>query len=146
MEYHNFAAIMTWFADAALNLLRDNAHLAGRTGGGGAALTWYYPPTVLDENGRLWGDCADHLDRVLENRTAVRHYYRSLLPDAPVPALLGRGGHVAAVESFAADLLAYYRPLATAAVASASADLIAQAVVLMSEANVLYNIALAMRP
>lgn len=140
------SAIMTHFvgptAAAALNSLRDNVHLAGRTGSGG---TWYYPPTVLDEDGRLWGDHADHADRVLENRTALRHCYRSLLPDAPAPALLGRAGHVAAVESFVAILLVYYQPLATASPHVVPADLIAHTAVLLAEANVLYNIALAMR-
>lgn len=134
---------MTHFAGAALNALRDYARLAGRTGGGGG--TWYYPPTVLDEDGRLWGGRADHMDRVRENRTAVRHYYRSLLPDAPAPALLGRAGHAAAVESFAAVVLAYYGPLAAASPGAVPADLVAQAAVLLAEANVLYNIALAMR-
>lgn len=131
-------------AAAAVNSLRDNVHLAG-TGGDGV---WYYPPTVLDENGRLWGSYADHADRVLENRAALRCYYRSLQPDAPVPSPPhGRAGHVAAIETFVTDLLAYYRPLmATAAAAEVPSELIAQAAVLLAETNVLYNVVLAMRP
>lgn len=131
-------------AAAAVNLLRDNVRLAGTTGVGVGG-PWYYPPTAVDEDGRLWGSCADHLKRVLENRMAVRHYYRSLQPDAPAPSLLSRTGHVAVVEAFAADLLAYYRPL-LAAVDPPRSDLGAQTVVLLAEANVLYNIVLAMRP
>ncbi|CAH1720514.1 uncharacterized protein LOC114126689 [Aphis gossypii] len=131
-------------AAAAVNLLRDNVRLAGTTGVGVGG-PWYYPPTAVDEDGRLWGSCADHLKRVLENRMAIRHYYRSLQPDAPAPPLLSRAGHVAVIEAFAADLLAYYRPL-LAAVDPRRSDLGAQTVVLLAEANVLYNIVLAMRP
>lgn len=135
---------MTYFAEtvAAENLLRDNVHRAGTRDGSGV---WYYPPTVLDVDGRLWGTVSDHLDRVLENRAAVRRYYGSLQPDAPAPLLLNRAGHVAVIESFAADLLTYYRPLLSV-VDGMSADLANQTVVLLTEANVLYNIALAMRP
>lgn len=70
---------MTNFADAAaaVNSLLDNVHLSGTVSYG----TWYYPPTVLDEDGRLWGSSADHLDRVLENRKVLRCYYRSVLYD-----------------------------------------------------------------
>ncbi|XP_022165560.1 uncharacterized protein LOC111030401 [Myzus persicae] len=131
-------------AAAAVNLLRDNVRLAGMTGAGVGG-PWYYPPTVVDEDGRLWGSCADHMERVLDNRTAVRHYYRSLQPDAPAPPLLSRADHVAVIETFAADLLAYYRPL-LAVVDPLRSDLGAQTVVLLAEANVLYNIVLAMRP
>jgi len=131
-------------AAAAVNLLRDNVRLAGTTGTGVGG-PWYYPPTVVDEDGRLWGSCADHMERVLENRTAIRHYYRSLQPDAPAPSLLSRAGHVAVIEAFAADLLAYYGPL-LAVVDPLRSDLGAQTVVLLAEANVLYNIVLAMRP
>lgn len=139
------AAMQTpYFAEAAaaVNSLRDNVHLAG-TGDG----VWYYPPTVLDENGRLWGSYADHADRVLENRAALRCYYRSLQPDAPVPPPpQGRAGHVVAVETFATDLLAYYRPLMAATAAAAPPELIAQTAVLLAETKVLYDVVSAMRP
>lgn len=132
-------------AAAAVNSLRDNVHLAGT--GDGVGGVWYYPPTVLDENGRLWGSYADHADRVLENRAALRCYYRSLQPDAPVPAPPhGRAGHVAAVETFVTDLLAYYRPLMAATAVAVPLELIAQTSVLLAETNVLYNVVLAMRP
>lgn len=135
---------MTYFAETAeaVNLLRDNIRLAGTRAGA----VWYYPPTVLDEHGRLWGSRADHLDRMLENRAALRLYYRSLQPDAPAPALLGRAGHVAAVEAFVAAVLAYYRPLLTVADGLLPGDLAAQTVALLAEANALYNVVLAMRP
>lgn len=132
-----------WYSNkeaAAVNLLRYNLHMAGTCDAGS---TWYYPPTVLDEDGRLWGSSVDHLNRVLENRAVIRHYYRSLLPDAPAPPLLGRAGHVVAVQSFAADLLTYYQPLLDK-VDGYSTDLGAQTVFLMAEAKVLYNVALAM--
>lgn len=141
---------MTYTADtdvaaaAAVNLLRDNIRWAGTTGASVDG-PWYYPPIALDEDGRLWGSCVDHMKRVLENRMAVRHYYRSLQPDAPAPPLLSRTGHVAIIEAFAADLLTYYRPL-LAAIDPLRSDLGAQTVVLLAEANVLYNIVLAMRP
>lgn len=129
---------------AAVNSLRDNLHLAGT--GDVVGGVWYYPPTVLDENGRLWGSYVDHANRVLENRAALRCYYRSLQPDAPVPPPpQGRDGHVAAVETFVTELLAYYRPL-IAAPAAVPSELIAQTSVLLAEANVLYNVVLAMRP
>ncbi|XP_025425977.1 uncharacterized protein LOC112694651 [Sipha flava] len=136
--------MVTWTADsaeavAAVNMLRDNVHLAGTVYRG----TWYYPPTVLDENGRLWGSYTDHLDRVLKNRMLLRYCYRSLQPDAPVPVLLDRTGHVAMVEAFTADLMTYYRPLLTV-VDALRTDLGAQTVCLVAEANILYNIASAM--
>lgn len=127
---------------AAVNLLRDNIHKAGTRDSSGV---WYYPPTMLDVDGRLWGTVADHLDRVLENRMAMRWYYASLQPDAPAPLLLNRAVHVAVIESFAADLLNYYRPLLSATEEIRS-DLVTQTVLLLTEANALYNIALAMRP
>lgn len=128
-------------ANTVVNLLRDNIHLAGTRSGG----VWYCPPTVLDEDGRLWGSYDDHVDRMLENRTDIRRYYRSLQPDAPVPAVLGRSGHMAAVEAFVVDVLAYYRPL-LAVVDGLRDDLAAQTVVMLAEANALYNVVLAMRP
>lgn len=125
---------------AALDLLRDNVHLAGT----GTDAAWYYPPTLLDENGRLWGCIDEHLDRVYENRVALRLYYRSLQSDAPVPALLGRSGLLAVVETFTAGLLSYYRPLqsTTAMVREGLTD---QVAVLLAEANALHNVALTMR-
>lgn len=123
-----------------LNMLRENVHTAGTWSGG----VWHYPPTVLDEDGRLWGSYADHLDRMLENRKIVRLYYRSLQPDAPTP-LLGWASHVAVVEAFVAVRLEFYRPLLSV-VDRLRSDLAAQVVLLVSEFNVLYNVVLAMRP
>ncbi|XP_025414532.1 uncharacterized protein LOC112686468 [Sipha flava] len=126
-------------AVAAVNMLRDNIHLAGTVNRG----TWYYPPTVLDENGRLWGNYDDHFDRVIKNRKLVRYLYRSLQPDAPVPLLLGRAGHLATVKEFATNMMTYYRPLLTSVNVLCS-HLGAQAVFLVAEADILYKIASTM--
>jgi len=52
---------------------------------------------------------------------------------------------MAAVEAFVVDVLAYYRPL-LAVVDGLRDDLAAQTVVMLAEANALYNVVLAMRP
>ncbi|XP_050441145.1 uncharacterized protein LOC126846070 [Adelges cooleyi] len=124
-----------------MNLLRDHIHLAGRTAE--MSGTWYYPPTVLDEDGYLWGSCADHLDRMFENRAAMRYYYKSVQPDAPVP-LIGRKEHVAVAVAFVENLITYYQPLL--AVDGLRHELRIQAVALINEAKVLLNFLTSMRP
>lgn len=124
-----------------LYLLRENIHSAGTWIDG----VWQYPPSILNEDGRLWGTYADHLDRTLENRKIVRLYYRSLQSDLPEPPLLGWAGHVAVIEAFVTVLLEYYRPVLPV-VDQLRSDLAAQVVLLNKEASVLYNVVLAMRP
>lgn len=122
-----------------MDALKDYIHLAGYYSESGV---WYYPPLILDEHGYLWGSCADHLDRMFENRMAMRYYYRSVQPDAPI-SVLGRRTHVTVALDFVDNLVTYYQPLMSAE--RLPHELKIQAVALLSEAKVLCNFLRSLR-
>lgn len=122
------------------NYFNVNIEFAGTTG---LDHMWYYPPTILDDNGQLWGTIGEHLERIHENRMALKYYYWTLQPDVPMAQLFGWVGHLAAIEAFINSLLTFYTPLLAAD--HIHNELSSQVEFLLTETNMMHNVLLALR-